>query len=92
MKKKTYTKDDMTLDDFKEFISKTYRGKYDGKYTLDESTWVNKDTPMKIHCREHDWFWRIPMEFGQGFVCPFESNAMRNHLDWQKRAFLEKQE
>ena len=90
MKKKTYTKDDMTLDDFKEFISKTYRGKYAGKYTLDESTWVNKDTPMKIHCREHGWFWRIPMEFGQGFVCPFESNAMRNHLDWQKRAFLEK--
>ena len=56
----------MTLDDFKEFISKTYRGKYAGKYTLDESTWVNKDTPMKIHCREHGWFWRIPMEFGQG--------------------------
>ena len=43
MKKKTYTKDDMTLDDFKEFISKTYRGKYAGKYTLDESTWVNKE-------------------------------------------------
>ena len=80
----------MTLDDFKEFITKTYRCKYAGKYTLDESTWVDKDTPMRIHCREHGWFMRKPVEFGEGFVCPYESNAMRNNFEWQKRAFIEK--
>ena len=80
----------MTLDDFKEFITKTYRCKYAGKYKLDESTWVDKDTPMRIHCREHGWFMRKPVEFGEGFVCPYESNAMRNNFEWQKRAFIEK--
>ena len=90
MKKKVYGKENMSLDDFKDFISRTYTGKYSGKYTLDESTWVDKDTPMMIHCREHGWFERIPSEFAEGFVCPYESNAIRNNIDWQKRAFLEK--
>lgn len=40
MKKKVYGKENMSLDDFKDFISRTYTGKYSGKYTLDESTWV----------------------------------------------------
>ena len=87
MKKKVYGKENMSLDDFKDFISRIYTGKYSGKYTLDESTWVDKDTPMMIHCREHGWFERIPSEFAEGFVCPYESNAMRNNIDWQKRAF-----
>ena len=90
MKKKTYSKEDMTLEDFKEFIAKTYRYKYAGKYTLDESTWVDKNMPMKIHCREHGWFTRKPIEFGEGFVCPYETNAMKNNFEWRKRAFVEK--
>lgn len=31
---------------------------------------------MMIHCREHGWFERIPSEFAEGFVCPYESNAV----------------
>ena len=85
MKKKVYGKENMSLDDFKDFISRTYTGKYSGKYTLDESTWVDKDTPMMIHCREHGWFERIPSEFAEGFVCPYESNAKKNNIVWQKR-------
>ena len=90
MKKPTYTKETMSLDDFKDFIKKVYTGKYKDKYTLDESSWVNEFTPMKIHCSEHGWFERVPMEFAQGFVCPYESNAMKTNNEWQRRAFIEK--
>ena len=85
-KKILYEKKEMTLEDFKKYISTTYKN----KYTIDESTWKDKDTPVMMYCEKHGWFERIPTEFGLGFVCPYEGSSLIINPEWNKRAFFEK--
>jgi len=85
-KRVLYNKSTMSLNDFKEYIVSEYKD----KYTLDESSWVDWETPMRIHCDKHGWFYRKPKEFGEGFLCPYDSKMIKATPKWLPYSFEER--
>ena len=58
-----HTKD---FDNFLELANK----KHKGKYTYDSSSYINRNTKIKIMCPEHGEFWQTPSLHLHGNGCP----------------------